>query len=427
MGYNESNHKNFLDEEAEILTSRQRVLMTVNHQEPDRVPVDLSGHRASGMAAMAYNRLKKKLGIEGGAIFVYDMVQQLAIIEPAVMDLLGVDTIELGRAFAQEPEYWREWELPDGTPCKIPGFIHPIRSGRDWHIYHADGTLIATQREGCYYFEQTCYPLAERPDHLFENLKKDQEKVMWAALGSPPAPLSYDPEGLQILRKSARRLRTETERAILGLFGGNLLENGQFLFGMQNFMVLLASEPKRVHLFLDKLLEMHLANLEAFALAVGDSIDIIQFNDDFGTQNGPQISLKMYLEFFHPRYQRMWERCRQLTNARIMLHSCGGIYPFLPYLIEAGLEILQPVQTSSRGMEAERLKREYGRDLCFWGGGCETQHILGRGTPAEVAQDVRRRMEIFSPGGGYVFQQIHNIQADVPPENILAMFEAVNP
>ena len=190
-----------------MLTSRQRVLAAVNHQETDRVPVDLSGHRASGMAAIAYNRLKKHLGLESGAIYVYDMVQQLAIIELEMMDTLGVDTVELGRAFALEPEDWHDWELPDGTPCKIPSFIHPVKVGRDWLIYHADGTPIAIQREGCYYFEQTCNPLADRGQDEFDDLKADMDKVMWAAMASPPAPLGYDQAGLKAL-EAARQAST---------------------------------------------------------------------------------------------------------------------------------------------------------------------------------------------------------------------------
>jgi uroporphyrinogen decarboxylase len=409
-----------------MLNSRQRVLAAINHQEPDRVAVDLGGHRSSGMSAIAYNRLKKYLGIESGDIFVYDMIQQLAIIEPEVMDYLGVDTIELGRGFGQEVDYWREWVLPDGTPCKIPSFIQPVRAGRDWHLCHADGTLIAVQREGCYYFEQTCFPLANRQDVSFDHLDVDLAYVMWNAVGSPPAPLGYDQAGFAALRAGAERLRRTTDRAIIGLFGGNLLELGQTLFGMQNFFTLLASEPARAHHFLDRAVEMNLANLERFTSAVGPYIDIIQFNDDLGMQTGPQISVKMSREFFHPRYRWLWERSKELSEAKIMLHSCGGISPLLPDLIAAGLEILQPVQTSARGMEPEKLKREFGKDLCLWGGGCDTQGILCRGTPAQVMEDVRRRVEILAPGGGFVFQQIHNIQADVPPQNIVAMFEAIH-
>jgi uroporphyrinogen decarboxylase len=221
-------------------------------------------------------------------------------------------------------------------------------------------------------------------------------------------------------------LRAQTDRAIIGLFGGNLLETGQFLFRNDNFFMLLAGEPRRAHRFLDKLVEMHLENLDKFLSAVGPYIDIINFGDDLGMQTGPQISPKMYREFIQPRQKIMWQRAKELADVKVMLHSCGGVYPLIPGMIEAGLDILQPVQTTCQDMEPERLKREFGKDLCLWGGGCNTQYVLARGTPQEVAEDVRRRVSILAPGGGFVFQQIHNVMADVPPENIVAMLEAVN-
>ncbi len=409
-----------------MLTSRERVMMAVNHQEPDRVPIDLGGHRSSGIMAIAYNKLKQYLGLKSGDIYVYDFVQQLAIIEPEILDHFGVDTIELGRGFALKPENWRDWTLPDGTPCQIPAFIHPVKVGNDWHIYHDDGSLITIQKKGSLYFEQTCFPLAESSDSAFDNLSSAFEKVMWAVLGSPPAPIGYDEEGLRKLAIGAKSLRDSTDKAIIGLFGGNLLENSQFLFGMANFLMLLASEPKRGHRLMDKLMEMHLENLEKFLSAVGPYIDIILFGDDLGMQIGPQISPQMYREFLHPRYKLMWEKAKSLADVKIMLHCCGGIYPLLPGLIEAGLDIIQPVQTSARDMEPERLKREFGKDICFWGGGCNTQEVLPKGTPDEVAADVRRNVSLFAPGGGFVFQQVHNIMADISPENIVAMLEAVN-
>ena len=407
-------------------TSRERVLMAVNHREPDRVPIDLGGHRSSGIMAIAYKKLKDYLGITSGDIYVYDFVQQLAIIEPEVLDRFGVDTIELGRGFALDPADWRDWVLPDGTPCKIPAFIHPVRVGGDWHVYHEDGTLIAIQKEGSLYFEQTCYPLMGRDEDTSADLDRAFEKVMWAALGTPPAPIGYDPDGLARLTAGARALRASTDRAIIGLFGGNLLENGQFLFRNDNFLALLAAEPARAHRFLDRLVEMHLENLERFLGAVGPYIDIILFGDDLGMQTGPQISPRTYRELFFPRHRLMWERAKRLAPVKVMLHCCGGVYPLIPMLIEAGLDILQPIQTTCRDMEPERLKREFGRDLCLWGGGCNTQQVLGRGTPEEVAEDVRRRVAVLAPGGGYVFQQIHNVMANVPPENIIAMLDAVN-
>ncbi|MCD6519269.1 MAG: methyltransferase [Anaerolineae bacterium] len=409
-----------------MLTSRERVLMAVEHREPDRVPIDLGGHRSSGIMAIAYNKLKKFLGISSGDIYVYDFVQQLAIIEPEVLDRFGVDTIEMGRGFALNPEDWHDWVLPDGTPCKIPAFIHPVKVGNDWHVYHEDGTLIAIQKEGSLYFEQTFYPYAEKQEESFDDLPSALEKSMWVALGSPPAPIGFDKEGLKKLREGAKALRESTDRAIIGLFGGNLLETGQFLFRNDNFYMLLAAEPQRAHRFLDKLVELHLENLEKFLSAVGPYIDIILFGDDLGMQTGPQISPRMYREFFKPRHALMWQRAKELANVKVMLHSCGGIYPLMRDLIEIGLDIIQPVQTSAQDMEPERLKREFGRDICLWGGGCDTQSVLPNGTPEEIAAHVRERVRILAPGGGFVFQQVHNVMADVPPENIVAMLDAVN-
>jgi uroporphyrinogen decarboxylase len=250
---------------------------------------------------------------------------------------------------------------------------------------------------------------------------------MWNTLGSPPAPIGYNKDGLVQLAASAKALRESTDRAIIGLFGGNLLETGQFLFRNDNFFLLLAGEPSRAHRFLDKLVETHLENLETFLSTVGPYIDIIMFGDDLGMQTGPQISPRMYREFFNPREKTMWARAKELADVKVMLHSCGGLYPLMPDLIEAGLDIIQPVQTSARDMQPERLKKEFGKDICLWGGGCDTQQVLPLGTPDEIAAHVRQRCDTLSPNGGFVFQQVHNIMADVPPENIVAMLDAINP
>jgi uroporphyrinogen decarboxylase len=407
------------------MTSRQRVMLAVDHREPDRTPIDLGGHRSSGIMAIAYHKLKRHLGITTGDIYVYDVVQQLAIIEPEVLDRFGVDTIELGRGFSLDPQDWQPWVLPDGTPCKIPAFIHPVKVGGDWWVYAHDGAPIAVQKAGSLYFEQTCFPLADAADDAaFTDLAEPLKKVLWASMGTPPAPIGYDAAGLAQLAAGAAALRQATERAIIGLFGGNLLEIGQFLFRIDNFLALLAADPSRVHRFLDHLVEMHLANLGKFLSAVGPHIDIILFGDDLGMQTGPQISPAMYRKFFKPRHKLLWETARKLAPVKVMLHSCGSLHALLPDLIEAGLDIIQPVQTTSRDMEAERLKREFGRDICLWGGGCNTRDVLPTAAPQQVAEDVRRRVKALAPGGGFVFQQIHNIMADVPPENIVAMLDA---
>lgn len=409
-----------------MTTARERVLTAINHREPDRVPIDLGGHRSSGIMAIAYNKLKQHLGITSGDIYVYDFVQQLAIVEPDVLDYFGVDTIELGRGFALTPEDWRAWVLPDGTPCKIPAFINPVKEDGDWHIYAPDGTRLAVQKAGSLYFEQTCFPWQDYTGDDFSTLPAAMDKVMWATLGSPPAPIGFDADGLAQLAAGAKALRESSGRAIIGLFGGNLMEWGQFLFRMDNFLALLAGEPQRMQKFLDALVEIHLDNLAKFLSAVGPYIDIVLFGDDLGMQTGPQVSPRMYRTFFYPRHKQMWQTAKQLADVKVMLHSCGSVAAYIPMFIEAGLDILQPVQTSAKAMDAATLKREFGQDLCLWGGGCDTQFVLPRGTPDEVATDVRRRVATLAPGGGFVFQQVHNIMADVPPENIVAMLKAVN-
>ncbi|MCF7837239.1 MAG: methyltransferase, partial [Candidatus Marinimicrobia bacterium] len=214
--------------------------------------------------------------------------------------------------------------------------------------------------------------------------------------------------------------------ALLGLFGGNLLEMGTFMYRNDEFFMLLAGDPAAAHDFLEHTTETHLRNLETYLGAVGDLIDVIVFGDDLGGQNGPLISPAMYREFFRPRHARLFQRAHELApDVRVMLHCCGGVRELLPDLIAAGLDAINPVQITCAGMEAADLKREFGRDLTFWGGGCDTRDVLPHGTPAQVREHVRRQVDILAPGGGFVFQQVHNIMADVPPENIVAMFDAL--
>ena len=407
------------------MTSRERVLSALNHVEPDRIPVDLSGHRSSGISAIAYAKLRKYFGLEAKPIRVYDPVQQLAIVDEEILQRFHIDTIELGRAFALEDKYWADWELPDGTPCQLPVWTRPERVEGEWAIRSSkSGRVIAQMPKGVLYFEQTYYPFAEKDD--LESLMDVFSESMWTAIASPPGPLAAGAEGERLLAEGARRLRAQTDRAIIGLFGGNLLEMGQFFYRNDNFFMLLAGDPERAHQFLDKVMEIHLANLERFLGAVGEHIDIILFGDDLGMQNGPQVSPKMYREFFKPREKILWQRAKELADVKIQLHCCGGVRELLPDLIEIGLDAMNPVQITCRGMEAAGLKKDFGKQFTFWGGGCDTREMLTKGTPAQIREHVLRLMDIWRPGGGYVFQQVHNIMADVPPENIVAMFDAVN-
>lgn len=386
------------------------------------VPIDLSGHRSSGISAIAYPRLRKALGLAPEPVRVYDPVQQLAVVGQDVLDLFGVDTIELGRGFCQDEQWWREWTLPDGSPCLMPRWALPERGEADsWVLRAPSGRVIARMPGGAHHFDQVYWPFLDGPEDLSQIAQLYPEH-MWTGIGSPPGPSISTPEELAA---GARALRASTERAIIGLFGGNLLEMGQFYYRMDNFLLMLAEEPARAHRFLDALLEIHLRNLEKYLAAVGESIDIIQFGDDLGAQNCPQISPKMYREFFKPRHAAMWKRAKQLAPVKVMLHCCGAVRQLLPDLIDAGLDSINPVQISCRGMEAEGLKRDFGGSITFWGGGCDTQRVLPKGSPEEVGAHTRRQVEVMSPGGGFVFQQVHNILSNVPPENVIAMYRVV--
>lgn len=405
------------------MNSRERVLASLNHREPDRVPICFSGHRSSGIMAIAYARLRDYLGLPKRPIRVYDPIQQLAIVDDDVLDLFGVDTIELGRAFALEDKWWADWVLPDGTPCQMPVWALPERQPGRWVMRSESGRIIAQMPDGALYFEQAYWPWLEPPS-TFDDLEGAFKESMWTAIACPPGPITAGPDGERILVEGAKRLRASTDRAIIGLFGGNLLEIGQFLFRNDNFFVLLANEEARAVEFLERLTERHLRELEKFLKLVGPYIDVILFGDDLGMQTGPQISPRMYRKLFKPRHERMWKRAKELANVKVMLHSCGGLRELLPDLIDAGLDAVNPVQISCRGMDAAGLKRDFGRDITFWGGGCDTQYVLPRGTPDEIKAHVREQIRILRPGGGFVFQQVHNIMADVPPQNIVAMFEA---
>lgn len=406
------------------MTPRERVLAALNHEQPDRVPIDWSGHRSSGIAAIAYRKLRAALGLPERTIRVYDPVQQLAIVDEDVLQRFGVDAIEMGRGFALEDEHWADWTLPDGSACQMPAWALPEREDGRWIMRSPSGRVLAQMPDGALYFEQCYWPYLEVDD--LDKLEEALTENMWCQVKSPPGPLVAGDDGQPRLAEGAKRLRERTDRAIIGLFGGNLLETGQFLYRNDGFLMLLAADPKRAQEFLDRLVSLHLQNLEKFLSAVGPYIDIILFGDDLGMQNGPQISPQMYRELFKPRHSLLWHRAKELAPVKVMLHCCGGVRELLNDLIEAGLDAINPVQISCRGMDARGLKADFGDRITFWGGGCDTHKILPTGTPDEIRRHVKEQIAILKPGGGFVFQQVHNILADVPPENVLAMFEAAH-
>ncbi|HOX36904.1 MAG TPA: uroporphyrinogen decarboxylase family protein [Candidatus Brocadiia bacterium] len=401
------------------MKSRDRVLAAIGHRETDRAPIDFSGHRSSGISAIAYPKLRKALGLPERSVRVYDIIQQLAVVDEDVMDRFGVDTVELGRGFSRRESDWADWVLPDGSPCLVPAWSVPERESGAWVIRSKSGRAIARMPDGALYFEQCHFPFIENED--LDHIPEAFGESMWTAIASPPGPVSREE-----LADGARRLRDGTDRAIIGLFGGNLLEVMQFLYRNDNALLLLAGEPEKAHRFLDKLFGIHMGNLERYLAAVGGCIDVIVFGDDLGMQTGPQISPAMYREFFKPRHSLLWNAAKRMANVKVMLHCCGGVRELLPDLIEAGLDAINPVQITCSGMDAEGLKSDFGKDITFWGGGCDTRNVLPKAAPEEVARHVRKQVGILRKGGGFVFQQVHNILSDAPPENVIAMFDAVN-
>ncbi|MBN1956006.1 MAG: methyltransferase [Anaerolineae bacterium] len=395
------------------MNSRERVRAALAHQEPDRVPIDLGGSLVTGINAVAYRRLKKHLGLDDGPVRLSDALLQLAEVEEPVRRRLGVDVIGLPR---WEPlpglrrGRWRLWTLPDGSPALVTaGFAPQATTGGDLLLRTADGAVSHWMPAGTWHFVPRDAPLAE------------------VALGDlerfEPARIS-DRE-LAFLRQLARQLRQETDYAILGWFGGSLLEGAQFARGWVRFMADLKREPKFAALLVEKLARAACADLERYLAAVGEFVDVVGFGDDLGVQAGLQISPATYRALFLPYHRQLYSLVHERSDARVFLHSCGSVYDLIPDLIAAGVDILNPLQTSAARMEPQRLKREFGEQLVFWGGGCCPQQVLPWATPQEVAADVRERLQVLAPGSGYVFAPVHDIQPDVPPENVVAMYDTV--
>ncbi len=409
------------------MTSRERIRAAFQHQETDRVPLDFGGHRSSGIAASLYPSLKKALGIRSGNTYVYDIVQQLAIVEEPVLDALGVDTIELGRAFLLDDKSWKDWTLPAGTPCKIPGFINLERRGENTFIVSQKGIDLAVLAPGSLFFRQIYHPYGECDfeKNTYADLEELFAETMWTGAPSVGTHIDYTTsQGYSELRAGARRLREKSQRAIVGIFGGNMFEIPQFLYGIDKYLLYMGLYPADCERLSSVLYQRYSKRLETWLEAVGEYIDIVVFADDLGSQTGPFMSPQMYRQYFKPWHARLWKRAKEKAGVHTMLHSCGGYEPLLEDLIDAGLDCSNPVQINSRGMEPANLKAKYGKRFTFWGGGCDTGVVLPHHTPKQVQEHTRKQVAIWRQSGGFVFQQVHNIMPEVPIENVLAMFEA---
>lgn len=373
------------------MTGRERVLKAIHHEEPDRVPLDLGGARSCGISVKAYKNLLDYLGLEVDEIKISNRTGQLALIDEVALEKLGVDVRAVG---LNKPSSWQLDVKQDENY-----FFFLDEWQREWKMPKVDG----------HYYDIMGFPLA----------KVDLEEYEW------PDPM--DPSRFLGLREQALMLKEKTSAAIVAsdCLANGFLQMGAQLFGYDNWFLLLASEPKKVERFLESLLTFKMRFWEAFLAQLGDVVDVICEADDLGTQRGPWISKEMFRKYIKPYQAKLFSFIKKKAPVKVFLHSCGSIYDTIPDLIEAGVDILNPIQVSGANMDTGRLKREFGRDLTFWGGGVDTQRALPYGSPKEVKEEVKKRIHDLAPGGGFVFATVHNIQSDVPPENIAAMLEAL--
>jgi uroporphyrinogen decarboxylase len=407
------------------MTGRERILKTLKHEEPDKVPVDCGATHSSGITAMAYNRLKDRLGIAEGCTVMADMVQQLCYPESWYLERFQVDVIDLASFFIDSAA-WVDWTLHDGSAVRRPKWHTIEKRGDTWVVVHTDGEILAKMPASSFCFDQTFWPLRGQESADFEDLPRHMDKVVWKHLSDPLWRNAGREDFYEVLRDGARSCYEQTDRAVMVTFGGNLFEWGQFLYGIDEFLINLLDRRHDMERFLDRLTELHIRNLEPLLDAVAPYVQIIKMGDDLGTQTGPMLSPKLYRDLFFPRHKEIFGTVKRKTDLPVLLHSCGAIADLIPDLIEAGVDIINPVQIAARGMDPEHLKREYGKDLVFWGGGVDTQRVLPLGTPEEVRADVMKNAESLMDGGGFVFNPVHNILTEVPPENITAMYEEIN-
>lgn len=408
------------------MTSRQRVLAAIEHKIPDALPLDLGGTPSSGISAVAYHNLKNHLNIAAGNTRVFDVVQQVAIVEPMIADRYGVDTVDVGTVFNTKDSDWKDTTLKTGESVQFPSWFNFIKTDSHWDYYDTEGDKIATMPNGAAFFDQTYFPYLDGYPVDFKDIDKAKGKVLWQALAHSPWDHASEKDFYKTLREKTIKLRASSDKALIFTCGCNLFEWGTFLRRIDNFLMDLYLDKPNVERLLDVLLEQHLNTLQKVCESVGDVVDIIRFGDDLGMDTGGFMSPDLYIELFKPRHTQLNEYVKKYSNMKTFLHSCGSIYELLPHLIEAGFEVINPIQTTARDMEPQKLKKEFGDDITFWGGGCNTRNILNYASPDEVYSYSRKMIDIFFVDGGYIFNQEHNILADVPPQNIEAMMRAVS-
>jgi len=399
------------------MKSRERVAATLRHQEPDRVPLDLGSAESTGIAAMAYNQLKKYLGINTEKrIQVSDVFQMLADVELEIIERLHVDVVNvptLKLAFGAHYGKWRPWQMFDGTPIMVPEDFHVVDDGEGGYLAIENGYAVARMPSKGFYFDTIekveGVEVTGRGRHSLGGVLPDTEQARY--------PLMSDEE-LEFGAQWARTLFEETDKALMGNLHLNITEVGSF----EDWFILMMTEPGYLVEYYGKQAESIIENLKLYHEAVGERLTAIYFGQDFGTQRGEMISPQTFRDIMAPPYKTIFQWVHENTTWKVFFHCCGSIYNIISDLINIGVDILNPVQTEAANMDPAVLKQEFGQQLCFWGGGVEAQR-LSLMSVKEVKTQVRERIQIFAPGGGFVFAATHNIQAGTPAENIVAAYD----
>ena len=374
------------------MNPRERVELALNHTEPDRIPIDLGGSICSSIHRQAYVELKEYLGMGLEEIKLVDYVQQLPYLDEALLERFEVD--------------FRIVQLPAAT---APG-LSVFEDGDYYAFIDRWGSKLHMPSEGGLYFDWVDFPIQEPTMEALENYD-------W------PRP---DPPELNAqLREQAKYLYENTDFALVGsaVIGGGIFEQPARTMGLENFLMALVSEPEFADRMMDQITDIYVESCDSYLDLVGEYLAVFTYWDDVCGQHGWLIAPDVYRERIKPKQRRLVDTIKRKTDAKIYYHSCGAVFDLIPDLIELGFDILNPVQVSARGMDTKRLKEAYGEDITFWGGGVDTQYVLPFGSTEEVADEVKRRIDNLAPGGGFVFAPVHNIQALVPPENIVAAYE----
>ncbi len=377
----------------ETMTSRQRVLTALAHQTPDRVPIDLGGNQ-TGIHKFAYQALLEHLGIQD-ELSIMDPVQQLARPCEELLKRFHVDT----RYIAAD------------SAADFPGeIVTREQDGRLWHdLTDEFGVTWSMPDDRPYYMDITDHPLT------YDTIED---------LADYPFPRGDDPGRFEGLRQRALSLRNETPYAVASGISGVVYETCWYMRGLEQWFTDMVTDPDFCQALLDQTLKFWLDFFRVFLDEVGDLVDVIMIGDDLAGQSGPLFRPSFYRQVVKPRHKRLVQYIRSRTAAKIWYHTCGSCLEYIPDLLDNGIHILNPVQISAAHMDPAKLKSRFGQRLVFWGGAVDAQHVLPSASPETVREHVRRNLEIWKPGGGYVFNNVHNIQAGVPAENVVALYEA---